>query len=107
MAEIVRNNNSSRRIRKGYAVIKGFAPDGAELYITRGDGFEIRGGSPKTHARMLEAAKAIMALLESRGFDLERLSRRDYLEISKLVADFQNKPAEPAKPGEDAAPAAE
>ncbi len=90
MAEIVRNNSSSRRIRKGYVVIKGFAPDGAELYITRGDGFEIRGGSSQTHAKMLEAAKAIMSLVNVRGYDLEHLTRRDYLEISKLVQDFQS-----------------
>ena len=90
MAEIIRNNSSSRRIRKGYVVIKGFAPDGSELYITRGDGFEIRGGTPETHARMLEAAKTIMSVIGERGYDLEHLSRRDYLEISAIVQDIQS-----------------
>lgn len=90
MAEMIQNNSSSRRIRKGCVVIKGFAPDGAELYITRGDGFEIRGGSSETHARMLEVAKTIMAVINQRGYDLQRLSRRDYLEISQIVQEIQN-----------------
>jgi hypothetical protein len=90
MAEIIRNNSSSRRIRKGHIVIKGFAPDDSELYITRGDGFEIRGGSPQTHARMLEVAKTIMAVVQERGYDIEHLSRREYLEISEIVQDIQS-----------------
>lgn len=90
MAEIVRNNSSSRRIRKGRVVIKGFAPDGAELYITRGDGFEIRGGSPETHAKMLDAAKTIMAVLDESGYELEHLTRREYMEIARIVQQLQD-----------------
>lgn len=91
MADVIPNNSSSRRIRKGYIVIKGFAPDGTELYITRGDGFEIRGGTPETHARMLTVAHTIMDAINLRGYDLEHLTRRDYLEITGIVREIQDK----------------
>lgn len=95
------SSSSSRRFRKGHALIRGFARDGAELYITRGEGFEVRGGSPETHAKMLDMARTIMNALRERGFDIDRLSRKEYLEVSKIVREIQD--AEPLRSDEASA----
>lgn len=81
---------SSRRFRKGFALIKGVAEDGTELYITRGDGFEIRGGEPETHASMLSMAKKIMRIIKMRGYNVGRLSKKEYFEVNKIVRDVQD-----------------
>ncbi len=85
-----KSSHSSRRFRRGYAVIKGFADDGAELYITRGDGFEIRGGEPDTHEMMLATAKKIMSVIQKRGYNIARLSRKEYSEVNQIVRDVQD-----------------
>lgn len=88
MNETIRR--SSRRFRKGHAVIKGYAPDGAELYITRGDDFELRGGTPESHAQMVIVAKEIMQVLRERGYNLARLNKQEFNEVAALVKDIQD-----------------
>lgn len=85
MSEI--NNNRAFPHRK--ARLRGFATDGCEVHITRGNDFEIRGGTPEIHANLLKVTNKLMTIINDFGYDLSALTENEFIEVNDLISSIK------------------
>lgn len=88
------HNQSANRVRRGRVKVIGLGLDDAEGHIryTRGDAFELIGGSEKAHSEMQKRALRIKAEIERLGITLERMSYEEY-ELIRAIIDRENEAA--------------
>lgn len=85
-----RNNDknlSAGRVKQGRAVVVGFGLDdsGGHIRYTRGEAFELIGGSEEAHGEMQRRITLIREEIARRGICLDRMTYEQYQEIRDLV----------------------
>lgn len=80
-------NIPSERVRRGRGMVIGLGLDdsGGHVRYTRGDAFELWGGSEKAHDDMQKYAARINQEIADLGISLERMTYAQYLQICDIV----------------------
>lgn len=76
--------------RRGSAVLVGYGldDDGGHYRITIGPDIRLEGGSAETHERMLKRARELREELTRRGLRLGRITRDQYEEVARIIAEI-------------------
>lgn len=82
------NNLAPNRIRSGRAMVVGLGLDDAEGHFryTRGDAYELYGGSEDAHREMLRRMRRIQAEIAEMGITLDAVTYEQYEKIKDIVA---------------------
>ena len=74
---------------KPKAMIIGLGLDGDDGHVrmTKGDNFQLLGGSEETHEKMAETAIKLNEKLDERGKRLEEISKEEFTDILRDAAD--------------------
>ena len=85
----------STRARKGRAVVVGLGldDDGGHVRYTRGDAFELIGGSESSHREMQTRALRIKDEISRLGISLESMTREQYDQIQRVIDRFNSEPS--------------
>ncbi len=81
------NNLPMGRVRRGRAVVVGLGLDEADGHVryTKGEGFELCGGSDEAHREMQRRAKRIRDEMTRLGIPSERMTYDQYLTLREIV----------------------
>lgn len=81
------NNLPAGRVKQGRAVVVGLGLDdsGGHVRYTRGEAFELIGGSEEAHSEMQRRIVRIREEIAKRGICLDRMTYEQYQEIRELV----------------------
>lgn len=81
------NNLPAGRVKQGRAVVVGLGLDdsGGHVRYTRGEAFELIGGSEEAHDEMQRRIVIIREEIAKRGICLDRMTYEQYQEIRELV----------------------
>ena len=80
-------NRLSEQRRKAILVGVGLDNDDGHVRITKGDNFQLVGGSEETHEKMTETVVKVNEKLDHRGKRLENVSKEEFSDILRDVLD--------------------
>jgi len=82
--------NGRKNPEKPKAALLGLGLDNSDGHVrmTKGDNFQLVGGSAETHERMTETAIKFNEKLDDRGKRIEEISKEEFVDILRDAADL-------------------
>ncbi len=73
------------------ARLKGFSPDGAEVFVSNDGEVSISGGNRKDYNTLVRVAKTYLAIIKENGFDISNLTQHEFSEINTILKELKAK----------------